>query len=241
MFFYLQKAGNHYIYVKFICSTKISYFSTHCEMRRMKVLFSIFCTLIITISYAQKNDVHQEELELSHYNIYFGTSSGINNMNGIMGGNIEVRSSDKTSISGALGLGLWGIKGSAYFKYYKTFPVCFYYGLGYSWHSGIKNFSMGMLTNEELTGIETTQQEEEFIEYNFLQVSTINIICGHQWSFSKDHLFRFYVEGGVALPLRKKPYEILTPEYINDEDTLFFLETISPGGFILGAGVSIGF
>jgi hypothetical protein len=210
-------------------------------MRKLKVIISIIFSLMIAISFGQKNDDDQEGLTPDAYNLYFGTSSGINNMNGMIGGNIEIRSGSKTSFTGAFGLGLWGIKGSGYLKYYKNFPVGYYYGVGYSWHSGIKNFSMEMLSDEELTGVEAPTQEKEYIEYNFLSVSAINIICGHQWSFSKDDLFRFYIEGGYAFPLKKTPFEILTEEYIHDEDTKAFLETISPGGLILAIGVSIGF
>lgn len=210
-------------------------------MRKLKVLISIFFSFALTLSFGQENDADQEELNKNQYNFYFGTSSGINNMNGLMGGNIEIRSSNKTSVTGAFGLGLWGIKGSAYFKYYKTYPVGYYYGLGYSWHSGISNSNIKKLTNEELTGTETPPQEKESAEYNFLSVSAVNIICGHQWSFSEDSLFRLYIEGGFAFPLKKTPYEILTEEYVNDEDTINYLETISPGGLILAVGVSIGF
>ncbi len=205
-------------------------------MRYFKFFITFSLSLAMTFSFAQENNENPAVDSVSPYSVYLGTSSGINNMNGLLGGFLEIQANNKITCTGGLGLGLWGIKGSVYLKYYNAYPRGFYFGAGYSFHSGYKGFSFDRNAISDDHGT-----DEEIVEIDFLPQSTINLIIGRQWSFTHDGKFRFHIEGGYAIPFSHNPYEIVTDGYQNDESVKNFMRIISPGGLIFGCGVSAGF
>ena len=203
----------------------------------MKYLFIISLSFIQLIAInAQDDDIYSNvnnEEPNNLYNVYIGTSSGINNINGVLGGILELQVGQKVTGIGGLGLGLWGLKTTADLRIYKSYPQSIYYSFGLSYHTGWGNMQIDY-TDPDTGDINA-------VDINFNPVTTLNLLIGFQWGISRDNRFRINLEGGYAFPLTREPYKINTTFMQNDQNLIQSMDLLSPGGIILGMGLTMGF
>lgn len=203
----------------------------------MKYLLTIsLCAIQIAFLNAQDDDIYSnvdKESESTSYNVYIGTSSGINNINAVLGGILEVQMGQKVTGIGGLGLGLWGLKTTADLRIYKSYPQSIYYSFGLSYHTGWGSMQIDY-TDPDTGGTNS-------VDINFKPVTTLNLLIGFQWGITRDDRFRINLEGGYAFPLTPKPYKINTASMESDQNLIQSLDLLSPGGIILGMGLTMGF
>lgn len=162
---------------------------------------------------------------------FIGISTGINNINGLLGINAEALIFRNFTLGGAAGLGLWGYKFSAAGRYYLNYPKGVYFGLAYSTCTGQEEIYLGLETTDDPGG--TSQ-----VLMNLTRAQTLNIMSGIQWRFGKR--FRMGLEYGYALPLQEQAWEVVSEEVELTDTSEQTLNFLTPGGIIIGFGISFG-
>lgn len=161
---------------------------------------------------------------------YIGTSSGINNINGLLGIHIERLTVDKLSLIGAIGLGTWGYKLSGGMRLYQHFPKQFFLGAALSYHSGVREIEFSTQSNPDTT---------EVHPFTFHPSINLPISLGYQGAISNDKI-RFHIEVGYSIKLHCSGWESLDGDVTIDETSKDILYILQPGGIIFGAGMSFG-
>jgi hypothetical protein len=162
--------------------------------------------------------------------MYFGPSIGSNNVAGIVGLLTEVRIYRNFTLAGGLGIALWGPKVSLQARYYKNYPLNFYYGLGYSFISGFDEVEQNLY-------IESVKDPQK-VKLEYLDVKVITISIGDQLRLGRRTRLSF--ELGYAIPMQTEFYEIKSPGVALTKDSENILYKEAPGGFILGITFSLG-
>lgn len=112
-------------------------------------MFIAACMLIAS-SYAQSNTnaFMESEPKTSTSSppptVYLGMSTGLNNMIGIFGPQLDVVLSDKFTGGTGIGISSWGLKWALNLKYYPKGYYQFYIKGGYSYNTGLKDFEVEM-------------------------------------------------------------------------------------------------
>jgi hypothetical protein len=161
--------------------------------------------------------------------IYFSGGGGINNR-GIVSVGAEVKIIKNLTVNGSAGLGLWGSKLTCGLRYYKNYPKGIYYSASYGVATGIDSF------NIQLTTTTSTKPQKVLLELN--EARNINLAIGYIWKINRK--FKLNFEAGYAFPLNLTTYEVLTPDIELDDSSKRYMEMLSPGGILLGFGISIG-
>jgi len=156
---------------------------------------------------------------------YLGAGAGINNSSGMLGVSFEAPINNNFSAKLAAGLGGWGTKISIAAKYYKEFPSSMSFGIGYSTASGSRNFEY----KTELA--DGTMSKEKF---NLKRAHMIDFTIGKSWG----QKVRFNVECGYSLKIAGGDYEHLNATQDLSDDSKEFLDLVSPGGLIIGLGLT---
>jgi hypothetical protein len=156
---------------------------------------------------------------------YLGVGTGINNASGMVGVLFEAPINSHYSAKLGAGLGSWGSKISVSAKYYKEFPTSISFGLGYSTASGVRNVEY------EVELMDGTKNKEEF---NLYRAHMIDFTIGKSWG----QKVRFNIECGYSLKIAGGNYKHLyeTQELSEDSKTTF--DMITPGGLIIGLGLT---
>lgn len=166
-------------------------------------------------------------LNLNAQKNYLGVGSGINNMSGMVGVLFEAPINSKFSVKTAVGIGGWGGKFGIGAKYYKMFPASMSFGVGYSTASGIKDFEY------EVDLKNGTKSKEKF---NLKQAHMIDLTIGRSWG----EKVRFNFEFGYSIKVSGGSYEHTSSTEELSDDSKQMFEMLSPGGLILGIGLTFG-
>jgi len=158
---------------------------------------------------------------------YLGAGVGINNSSGMLGVTFEAPINTHFSAKLGAGLGGWGSKISIAAKYYKEFPSSLSFGIGYSTASGSRNFEYKMELEDG------TMSKEKF---NLYRAHMIDFTIGKSWG----QKVRFNVECGYSLKIAGGDYKHLNATQDLSEDSKEVLDMVSPGGLIVGLGLSFG-
>lgn len=161
---------------------------------------------------------------------YLGLSSGINNFNGMLGINGEIKVVKNLTIAGGAGIGGWGYKFAAAVRYYIHYPRGFYFALGYSTATGMQGFEAELETSRP--------GGNQMVVLNLNRANNLNITASYQWRLGKR--FRLGLDFGYSFPLQSKAWELASDDIVLSDNSEQVMEILTPGGLILGFGFSIG-
>lgn len=201
-------------------------------MKYTKPLLVLFFCFASSILFSQAYVKPEDEGKEIDYipGGFIGTGTGINNFNGILGITAEALIFHNFTLGGAAGLGLWGYKFSIAGRYYLNYPKKVYFGLGYSSSNGQEGIVMEL---ETISPGGTSN-----VKMNLNRAATLNLISGIQWRFGKR--FRMGLEYGYAFPLQEQAWEVVSENVVLDETSEQVLDFLTPGGLIIGFGISFG-
>jgi hypothetical protein len=161
--------------------------------------------------------------------LYLGTSTGINNINGFLGITAEGRIVNKLTVAGGFGIGMWGYKMGIGPRFYPKYPTGVFYSLSFTTATGYNGIELPM---------ETNRAASDTIVLNFHRANNVNLSLGYQFNIFKRG--RLHFEIGYAIRLKRSPYEVVTPGVVLSEISQRAMDTMVPGGLILGLGISVG-
>lgn len=154
---------------------------------------------------------------------YLGFQSGLESFTGLIGVTADYRISDNFFVRAGAGIGTWGSKVSAGFRYEKKYEKSIGYGIYISRASGLKDF---------ITQMETTSGNKD-VKLDLYEGYTINPTISYKWLIKKGH--RFFIEGGYAVPLQNSPWKVKDGSTLTDV-SISALKILSPGGLSFGIG-----
>lgn len=163
---------------------------------------------------------------------YLGVSTGINQGTGLIGPTFEYEVAHNLTVNGAVGLASWGYKATGGIKYYLNYPGSWAFSLGYSYATGLNDFSV-----EFEDGFVQGTSGKQTVIIDLLPASTVNISAIKYWLLGKQKKNRLHLELGYAIATADNRYETsatLTKEGKN------FMTILQPGGLLLGVGFSFG-
>nr|NQU92279.1 hypothetical protein [Bacteroidota bacterium] len=158
---------------------------------------------------------------------YLGISTGINNMVGLLGAQVDVGITKKLSFGGGLGLSSWGFKYALNIRYCPKGFYGFYSKTGYSQNSGLKDFE---------SEFEVSSGVNETVRMDLNPVGNFFFTAGWAWKMGKRN--RIYIEGGYAIPLKTEDYYTLYDNVELSESSKQVLQILRPGGFVFAVGLN---
>lgn len=195
-----------------------------------KYLLLILASLTILTAHSQQELNPFLKPDVVPPKIFIGFSTGINNMIGILGPQIEIYVADKLFLGGGIGLSTWGTKFAVNLQYYPKGWNKFYIKGGYSRNSGLENFQPEM---------ELVSGETEFVAMDLKPVGNLLFTAGYAWKIGKRS--KFYIEGGYALPVAADDYYELYDDSVQlSETSEKVLRIMRPGGLIIALGLNFG-
>jgi hypothetical protein len=200
-----------------------------------RVVTFILFTAIFACSFSQGTGIYDAPLEEKPQlkfipGKFIGPGVGVNNISGMIGLLAEIHIYKNFSLAGGAGIGLWGGKTSIQARYYKHYPISIFYGLGMSTAYGIKNY-------EPKLSIEPDGNTEK-VKMDLNKVRCINFSIGQQFRLGRRMRLNF--ELGYAIPLQTKFYEVKTPGVVLTKQSEQSMDTMTPGGLIVGIAFSTG-
>lgn len=164
-------------------------------------------------------------INLKAQKCYLGIGSGVNNSSGMLGVFFETPINSNFSAKAAAGIGGWGTKAGIAVKYYKAFPSSMSFGIGYSTASGLSDF-------EYEVELENGDKSKE--KFNLKRAHMIDFTMGKSWG----EKVRFNLEFGYSLKISGGSYEHLDSNEELSDDAKKVFDMLSPGGLIVGIGLS---
>jgi hypothetical protein len=162
--------------------------------------------------------------------VYLGLSTGINNNNGLIGINADVRVADAFSVGGGAGLGSWGFKFYGEGRYY--FAPC---NRGWAVAGGL-TYSTG---GDEITlNTETKYHGKQDVVLELEPKTNLALSAYRFWTLGKKYN-RIHLQLGWSVPLTATDYTVRNGYELADVSERA-LRMTSPGGLILGFGFSFG-
>ena len=206
-----------------------------------KLTLLVIAILLGTYAFAQDDDVVAKKKEPKNSRIekkkagrcplvYINLSTGLNNNNGIIGVGVDLAVAQHVSVDMGLGIGTWGNKFYAGAKYYlKPCQVGWAFGGGVTYATGLSDFHQNM---------ETVYGYTEPVVVDLQAKANIFIAAYKYWNIGKKHN-RIYLELGWSQPVAPTQIRQTEGDPISDK-SVKTLNAISPGGLIIGAGLSFG-
>jgi len=196
-------------------------------------MFIAACMLIAS-SYAQSNTnaFMESEPKTSTSSppptVYLGMSTGLNNMIGIFGPQLDVVLSDKFTGGTGIGISSWGLKWALNLKYYPKGYYQFYIKGGYSYNTGLKDFEVEM---ELISG------KKQDVTMDLKPVGNIFFAGGYAWKIGEHN--KFFIEAGHAISMKNSDYYELHNKKVKLSTTSQnVLRLMRPGGLIIAVGIS---
>ena len=191
-------------------------------------LFSILTLSLFSQAYDYP-DRRAEALEFTP-NGYLGLSTGINNFNGLLGINGEIRVINNFTIAGGAGIGSWGYKLAGAVRYYIHYPKGLYFAIGYSSAIGAPGVEIELET--------TRPGGNQMVELDLHPANNLNLSASYQWRLGRR--FRLGLEFGYSFPLQDRAWELVSEDVILSDASEEVMDFLTPGGLVLGFGFSIG-
>lgn len=199
-----------------------------------KLMMIVTACLLVASSYAQSNTnpfmEYQNKASTSFPapTAYLGFSTGINNMIGILGPQLDVVLSEKFTVGAGIGLSTWGSKWALNLKFYPKGSYQFYLKGGYSQNSGIEDVELEM---------ELTSGKKEKVLMDLNPVGNIFFAGGYAWKLGQRN--KFFIEAGHSICLQNTDYYRLHNQNIKLSSTSKnVLHVMRPGGLIIALGMS---
>ncbi len=189
---------------------------------KRKILSLLFIVAIISVN-AQDIEMAPKPPDL-----YLGVGTGLNSYTGVLGISGNIRIVKKHFMQAGFGLGSWGYKYTVGLRHDLTYGRGWSFGAGVSHCTGLKSVELEM---EQYSG------DTKPVKVNLKSANTLNLKATHNWMIGKKNTF--YVDLGYAVPLQQSPWEITDGSRIS-ENARKALDLITPGGVILGLGLTFG-
>lgn len=164
--------------------------------------------------------------------VYLGASTGINNENGAMGFNVDFPLAKKVSFSAGFGASTWGTKVFSEARYYinKTGYKGWAIGGGASYSTG---------NNHMNVRLETVASKKGRVTLDVHPIPNVFFAFYKFWNIGRRYN-RLFVDFGWSVPLESVTYKQVGG-YPITQKSRDFLTFLSPGGLIIGTGISFGF
>jgi len=198
-------------------------------MRR--IILTLLAGLFISagVSQNQKNPFIKPEMITPQ--AFIGFSSGIDNMIGILGPQLDIVLFRKLTLGGGVGLSSWGYKYAVNLQYFPKGLYKFFIKSGYSHNSGLENFQ---------TDLELETGETETVIMDLKPIGNVFITAGYAIKIGKRN--RFYAETGYAIPLLTDDYYRLYDDNQHlSEDSKQIMQILRPGGLVIAVGMNFAF
>jgi len=161
---------------------------------------------------------------------YLGISTGLNNMAGLFGTQIEIVASKNILVGAGFGLSSWGTKWALDLQYYPSGWYKLYMKGGFSRNSGLENFDVEM---------ELQNGNSQNVLMNLNPVNNAFFTTGYAWKVGNRN--KFFMEIGYALPLVTKDYYTLIDPVELSSMSKDVLQVLRPGGLVVALGINFGF
>ncbi len=193
----------------------------------MKKLLTLCLAVILIPSLKAQTKVNPFIQPENHAKAYLGLSTGINNMVGLLGAQVEIVANKHLVAGAGIGLSTWGTKWELNLQYYTQGWYKFYMKGGYSRNSGLEDFE---------TELELQNGSTEYVLLDLNPVGNVFFTAGYAWKVGKRN--KFYIEGGYAIPLDTEDYYTLhyPVELSNTSEQV--LQIMRPGGLVIALGIN---
>lgn len=199
----------------------------------VKTLHLLALLLVLSLpAFSQTYDYPERKIDPTEFvpGGYLGLSTGINNFNGMLGINGELKIVKNLTAAGGAGIGGWGYKFAAAIRYYIHYPKGWCFGLGYSSATGVKGFEAELETSYP--------GGDQIVLLNLNRANNLNLTGGYQWRLGKR--FRLGLEIGYAFPLQDQAWEVVSENVVLSDTSEQVMNILTPGGLIIGFGFSVG-
>lgn len=193
-----------------------------------RIILTLFAGLFISagVSQNQKNPFIKPEMIAPQ--AFIGFSSGIDNMIGILGPQLDIVLFRKLTLGGGIGLSSWGYKYAVNMQFYPKGLYKFFIKSGYSKNSGIENFQ---------TELELENGETEIVTMDLKPIGNIFITAGYAFKIGKRN--RLYIETGYAIPLiTDEYYKLYDDNQHLSETSEQIMQMLRPGGLVIAVGMN---
>lgn len=191
-----------------------------------KITLSLLAMFFTIVAYSQTQVNPFLKTEVTSPQVFLGFSTGIDNMIGIVGPQLEVVVVDKLIVGGGIGLSSWGTKWAVNLQFYPNGWHKFYLKTGYSQNSGLDQVELEL---------ELSSGNTEMVMMDLKPVGNLFFTAGYAWKMGKRN--KFYLEGGYALPLIAEDYYVLYDETIKlSQNSEQVLRVMRPGGLVIALG-----
>lgn len=156
---------------------------------------------------------------------FIGFSTGIDNMIGVLGPQIDFVLGQNLTVGAGIGLSSWGTKYALNLQYHPKGLYNFYFKGGYSKNSGLDEFEVEM---------ELENGSSQKILMDLKPVSNVFFTFGYGVKLGKRN--RFYVEGGYAVPLNADDFYYIYGNEQLSKTSEKVMKILRPGGLVIAAG-----
>lgn len=200
---------------------------------KMKNAFVSLLFIFLAASTAQGQDqtnpfIQAENETITASKLYLGVSTGVNNLGGLIGVQLEIAATPKLLIGIGAGLGNWGYKLGFNAHYYPKGVKGVFFKGGFLRATGLTNFE---------TEMELSDGRNSDVVMDLKPVDNVFVTIGHSWKVGRKN--RFYIEGGYAIALTTDYYEVTSGETLS-EDSKSMMQILRPGGLIAALGFEFG-
>jgi hypothetical protein len=196
-------------------------------MKKINLTFLVFLFLTTAYSQTEVNPFFKQEIVTPK--AFLGLSTGLDNMVGLLGAQIDFVATEKLTLGGGLGISSWGYKYAVNLKFYPDGLYKYYFKVGYSQNSGLEEFE---------TELELESGATEPVIMDLKPVGNLFFTAGWAWKMGKRN--RFFLEGGYAFPLNTDDYYQLYDDNVRlSEMSEQVLRIMRPGGLVVCLGFNI--
>jgi len=196
-------------------------------MKKINLTFLVFLFLTTAYSQTEVNPFFKQEIVTPK--AFLGLSTGLDNMVGLLGAQIDFVATEKLTLGGGLGISSWGYKYAVNLKFYPDGLYKYYFKVGYSQNSGLEEFE---------TELELESGATEPVMMDLKPVGNLFFTAGWAWKMGKRN--RFFLEGGYAFPLNTDDYYQLYDDNVRlSEMSEQVLRIMRPGGLVVCLGFNI--
>jgi hypothetical protein len=190
----------------------------------MKRPILIFSLLILSLNLSAQESKYYDPEDRPRF--YLGLGSGINTYTGIGGISANYIIDNTLFAQAGIGISTWGIRTSIGLSYDQSYRQGLTWGVNLVRSSGI-----GDIDVEFQTSAGATQE----VNMRFEGISTINLKMGYNWWFGEYNYLNINL--GYAFALKNQPWAVKDGSQLSPTSQQV-LQLLSPGGLILGIGIS---
>jgi len=193
-----------------------------------KIILTLLLAVMISTMVAQEKFNPFLSPEMVTPQAFIGFSSGIDNMIGILGPQLDIVLFRKLTLGGGIGLSSWGYKYAVNMQFYPKGLYKYFIKSGYSYNTGIENFE---------TDLELETGQTESVRMDLKPIGNIFISGGYAFKIGKRN--RFYVETGYAFPLiTENYYELYDDSQHLSKTSEQVMQMLRPGGLVIAVGMN---